>query len=163
MTQKLHRLFNLALMTLLFSGITPVQATTCLDGFELTSIVVLENDIKQSVEAYACRIESADYVATYELYRELRQSWQAQRAMERARRDEVYKRIYGEAWQDRIVEWELLTAKREGKLFKPGEQACQALHTQIRRHLDDWQQLYDDAAKKAAGAVYDPLRCESLL
>ncbi len=158
----MFRLIQLAFFSF-FLSMTSAHAATCLDGFELTAIVVMENDIKQSVEAYSCRIESVDHIQTYEFYNKLRSSWKQERAAERAKRDEVYQRIYGDNWQDKIVEWEMITAKREGKLFKPGELACYDLRMEILEHTGNWKNLYDDAAEKAAGAVYDPLRCTPLL
>ena len=134
-------------------------AETCLSGFELTAMVVFENDIKQSVESYACRMAHPEHELTYDLYKQLRQHWTQQRADQRIIRDRVYWRIYGNNWRDKIAEWERATAIREAGLFKPEMQACRDLRMKMLQYIDSWKSLFADAARKAAGKAYDPLRC----
>lgn len=147
----------LGLLMLLSSSAS--YAATCLNGFELTAIVVFENAIKQSVESYACRMAFPEHESTYHLYGELRQTWMSQKLKQDEIRDAVYQRIYGDNWQDKIDEWEQLTAVRESKLFKPEINGCYDLRMEILEHTYSWKSLFTDAARKAAGEVYDSLRC----
>jgi len=134
-------------------------AETCLDGFELTAIVVLENDIRQSVASYACHMVHPRHELTYELYDQLRQRWGRQRFKQRIIRDRVYRRIYSNEWRAKIDEWRRVIATNEGRLFKPEINACQDLRLEILKHIGSWKALFMDAARKAAGEAYDPLRC----
>ncbi len=134
-------------------------AATCLNGFELAAIVVLENDIRQSVASYACRMVYPEHESTYDLYGQLRQRWARQHAKQRAIQDKVYWRIYDNEWRAKIAEWKRVTATREGRLFKPEMNACYDLRMEILEHSGSWKALFTDAARKAAGEAYDPLRC----
>ena len=78
---------------------------SCLDGYELTAIVVLENDIRQSVEAFACRMTFPQDSSTYSLFNQLRDKWKAQINSQKLKRDEVYQRIYRDAWQQKVDDW----------------------------------------------------------
>lgn len=153
-------------LLLFTAGYIPVlsaaeQKDTCLNGYELTAIVVLETDIRQSVESYACRMALPDDSSTYNLYNQLRDKWSKQRAAQRKLRDEVYQRIYGDAWQTKVDEWMQSMAVTMGKEFKPTDISCQDLRIQLGAHAHDWQALYDTSAREAAAAKYDPLRCET--
>jgi len=133
----------------------------CLDGFDLTAIVVIETDIKQSVEAYNCRMVFPEDASTYDLYNQLRGKWKPQRQKQKQRRDKVYQRIYGDAWQAKVEEWTQVTAVTEGKLFKATDISCQDLRKEMGAYSYDWQALYQDSAREAASARYDGLRCKS--
>lgn len=136
------------------------QQQTCLNGFDLTAIVVLETDIRQSVEAYACRMAFPQDSSTYKLYSQLRGKWTSQRASQKKLRDEVYARIYGDAWQDKVDDWRQTMALNYSKAFKPTDIACQGLRMEMVAQAHDWKTLYDASAREAASARYDPLRCE---
>lgn len=151
----------LPMLVLLLYGQAGV-AQTCLNGFELTAIVVLENDIRQSVASYACRMAHAEHGLTYDLYDRLRQRWARQRSEQRLIRERVYWRIYGNEWRDKVDEWQRATATREGRLFRPEMKACHDLRAEILKHTDSWEALFTDAAYKAAGEAYDPLRCTAV-
>ena len=150
---------------LMLSVIAPLDLLAadrkCLDGFELTAIVVLETDIRQSVEAFACRMAFPQDSSTYDLYSQLREKWKKQRSKQKSLRDEVYQRIYGDAWQQKVDSWTQKMALDYGKGFKPGDIACHDLRNEMGVHASDWELLYTSAAREAASVRYDPLRCES--
>jgi len=134
---------------------------TCLNGYDLTAIVVLETDIRQSVESYACRMAFPGDSSTYDLYGQLRDKWKSERMKQKQMRDDVYQRIYGDAWQTKVDEWTQSMAVTQGKLFKPTEIACQDLRKEMGEQVRDWLALYTASAREAAQAKYDPLRCKA--
>lgn len=134
---------------------------TCLNGYELTAIVVLETDIKQSVESYACRMAFPQDTSTYDLYNQLRAKWKRERMKQKQMRDNVYRRIYGDAWQTKVDEWTQTMAVSQGQSFKPTDIACQDLRKEMGAHTHDWPALYRASAREAASAKYDPLRCKA--
>ena len=121
----------------------------------------MEIDIRQSVESYACRMAFPGDSSTYDLYNQLRDKWSKQRAKQRTLRDEVYQRIYGDAWQIKIDEWRQSMAITKSKAFKPSDISCQDLRNELGAHAHDWQALYQESAREAASEKYDPLRCEA--
>lgn len=133
----------------------------CLNGYELTAIVVMETDVRQSVESYACRMAFPDDSSTYNLYNQLRDKWSKQRASQRKLRDEVYQRIYGDAWQAKVDEWMQSMAVSHSKAFKATDISCQDLRSELGAHAFDWQSLYQASAREAASEKYDPLRCQA--
>ena len=161
------RTINVLMTGLLFGiGYMPVlfaqdQKGSCLNGYELTAIVVMETDIRQSVESYACRMALPGDTSTYDLYNQLRDKWSKQRTKQRKLRDEVYQRIYGDAWQTKVDEWRQSMAVTKSKAFRPSEISCQDLRNELGSHAHDWQTLYQASAREAASAKYDPLRCET--
>lgn len=142
----------------------PMPATAadqnCLNGYELTAIVVLETDIKQSVEAFACRMAFPKDSSTYDLYNQLRGKWGKQRKNQKEMRDKVYQRIYGDAWQKKVEDWTQTMALTYSKEFSPTDITCQDLRNELGAHAFDWRNLYKSAAREAASEKYDPLRCE---
>ena len=137
------------------------EGRDCLDGYELTAIVVLENDIKQSVEAYACRMAFPEDSSTYTVYSQLRGKWHKQRTAQRDKRDKVYQRIYGDIWQNKIDEWTQSMAVSSGQEFDPTDIACHDLRNELFAHIYDWDNVYKSAAREAASEKYDALRCEA--
>lgn len=135
------------------------QQQSCLDGFDLTAIVVLETDIRQSVQAYACRMTFPQDSSTYKLYNQLRDKWTSQRLKQKKRRDDVYQRIYADAWQDKVDGWRQTMAVNYSKDFEPTDIACQDLRMEMVAQAHDWKTLYNAAAREAASARYDSLRC----
>ncbi len=76
-------------------------------------------------------------------------------------RDKVYQRIYGDAWQQKVDNWTQTMAVTYGNSFKPDDIACHDLRNEMGAHAADWERLYSSAAREAASAKYDPLRCQS--
>ncbi len=153
------------LAIVLFSGLLlsfpPARANTCLDGYELTAIVVLENNIRFSVESYACRMAFPGDSSTYALYSQLRDKWAQQLQEQRNMRDKVYQRIYGDEWQARVDNWQRSIPVSMSKQFKATDISCQDLRMEMVAQAHDWQKLYDAAAREAASVRYDPLRCQT--
>lgn len=147
--------------------VTPLQLfaatdqSKCLDGFELTAIVVLENDIRQSVEAFACRVAFPQDSSTYSLFNQLREKWKKQRNEQKLKRDKVYQRIYGDAWQQKVDSWTQAMALAYSKDFTPSDIACHDLRNELGAHASDWNIIYNSAARAAANEQYDPLRCDN--
>lgn len=146
--------------TLLISQ--PVKAQTCLNGYELTAIVVLENDIRQAVSAYACQKIASLQSPTYDTYQKLREQWKDKRAKQTRLRDKTYQRIYGKDWQTKVDDWTARTAASQSSLFKVSAENCSRLQTALDEHLKSWEQIYNAAARQAASKPYDPLRCEKV-
>ena len=134
---------------------------TCLNGYELTAIVVLETDIKHSVESYACRMAFPDDSSTYDLYNQLRDKWKSHRMKQKKMRDKVYQRIYGDAWQAKVDAWTQMIAVSSGQSFKPTDIACHDLRKEMSRYAQDWPAFYTASAREAASEKYDPLRCKT--
>ena len=147
-------------LTVLSMSFTPAHANTCLNGYELTAIVVLENNIRHSVESYACRMAFPEDSSTYALYGQLRDKWAQQMEEQRNMRDKVYQRIYGDEWQARVDNWQLSIPVTMSKQFKATDISCHDLRMEMMAHAHDWQTLYDAAAREAASERYDPLRCQ---
>jgi len=158
--RNMWRFSLLAIAGVLMSG-TALAEETCLNGFELTAIVVLETDIKHSVESYACRMAFPDDSSTYNLYNQLRGKWKLQRMKQKEMRDKVYQRIYGDAWQARVDDWTQMMAVSSGQSFKPTDIACHDLRKEMGRYAHDWPALYTASAREAASEKYDPLRCKA--
>gem|GEM_PF-6239616 len=135
-----------------------IAEETCLNGYELTAIVVLETDIKHSVESYACRMAFPDDSSTYGLYNQLRDKWKTHRMKQREMRDNVYQRIYGDTWQAKVDAWTQMIAVSSGQSFKPTDIACHDLRKEMGRYAQDWPALYTASAREAASEKYDPLR-----
>jgi hypothetical protein len=146
-----------------FTGLSHAQEEqpACLNGFDLTAIVVLENDIRQSVESYACRMAFPDDSSTYDLYNQLRDKWSRQRTSQRELRNQVYQRIYGDVWQEKVDSWRQSMAITYSDTFKPTDIACQDLRMELLTHAHDWKTLYKASAREAASAKYDALRCKA--
>jgi hypothetical protein len=155
------RVIFLLMLMIIASNHALAEDRKCLDGFELTAIVVLETDIRQSVEAFACRMAFPKDSSTYDLYTQLREKWKQPRDEQRAMRDRVYQRIYGDAWQQKVDDWTQAMAVDYGKSFRPGDITCHDLRNEMGVHASDWETLYNSAAREAASARYDSLRCES--
>ena len=162
----MSKLKNTIFIGLLLLGISSIgvaiaqdEGGTCLNGFELTAIVVLETDIRQSVSAFACRMTFPEDPSTYDLYNQLRDKWKDKRSSEHAMRDSVYQRIYGDAWQGKVEDWTQTMAIAQSELFKPDDITCQDLRNEMGAQAHDWLLLYESAAREAAQAKYDPLRC----
>ena len=151
-----------AVVGLVWSSIVQADARTCLNNAELAALVVLEIDIQQSVMAHACRTADPKQESIYQQYEKLRQSWQGWRAVQRARRDQVYQRIYGQQWQDKVASWEWATALHQADHFDPSPSNCQQLRTQMQAHQKSWKTIYQDAAHQVMQADYGALRCKPL-
>ena len=158
--KKIWRLWPLVLSGIFIPGVVSAEGT-CLDGYELTAIVVLETDIKQSVESYACRMAFPHDASTYDLYGQLRGKWKPERMKQKLMRDNVYQRIYGDVWQIKVDEWTQTTAVTQGQLFTPTQISCQDLRKEMGAHANDWPILYRASAREAASATYDSLRCKA--
>lgn len=158
--KKAWQLWLLVVTGILMPGAVSAEET-CLNGYELTAIVVLETDIRQSVESYACRMVFPQDTSTYDLYGQLRGKWKRERMKQRQMRDNVYQRIYGDVWQTKVDEWTQSMAVTQGQSFKPTDIACQNLRKEMGAYAHDWPTLYRASAREAASAKYDSLRCEA--
>lgn len=140
---------------------TPENAAPpCLDGFDLTAIVVMETDIRQSVAALHCQMAFAERLDSYWQYRQLRDKWQQQRKQQKQKRDDVYRRIYGDSWQEKLQDWTISISKDAGSTFVADWVSCQELKRDLIAHTESWDFVYNTAAAEAAQEKYDPLRCE---
>jgi hypothetical protein len=140
----------------------PATSDTCMNGYELTAIVVLETNIRHAVSAYACKISSADNQEIYDAYQAVKNKWQKQRTDQYIKRNKVYQRIYGDIWEEKVSEWTNAIAQNESEAFEPSAINCRILKDELERRLSDWDHIYNTAARQAAGPQFDPIRCEPL-
>ena len=153
--------FFMLVAGLMISSATKAGDKDCLNGFELTAIVVLETDIRQSVGAYACRMVFPADTSTYGLYNQIRDKWKQQRQVQKNMRDNIYQRIYGDKSEAKVSAWMLTTARAQGKQFKATDASCQSLRNEMGSHSQNWQTLFNASAREAAEEKYDPLRCKT--
>ena len=99
--------------------------------------------------------------STYSLYNQLRAKWNKQRSAQRDKRDMVYQRIYGDSWEDKVIEWKQSMAVSFNQGFAATDINCHDLRNELLAHVSDWDNIYQSAAREAASPRYDPLRCEA--
>ncbi|TNF91637.1 MAG: hypothetical protein EP297_15435 [Gammaproteobacteria bacterium] len=151
-------LFSMATITYA----APANSDTCMNGYELTAIVVLETNIRHAVSSYACNITLPNNKDVYDTYQAIKEKWEKQRTEQYILRNKVYQRIYGGVWQAKVDEWTNAIALNESKSFEPSSINCRILKDELEKRLADWNQIYNTAARQAAGPQFDPIRCEPI-